>query len=319
MKKSILLKISVLIFVCTAMCIMLFGCSLINRGEPPINTNLYVATFKVNGSTYTSELAGSGRVSKPIKDPELPCHKFVCWSTDPNKNVPYDFSTEITESITLYAYFIFDMESAQAEAEKVSSSIVKVVNTYTENGEEKIREGVGVVYHIVSGYCFVVTNCHTVSTFDHQTNPKIKVYDKENNEFEALVYKHPDRAPAIDIKYDLALIAFEYEGDVIGINEDIDIIDNMGDGVISVGSSTAVSTGTVNDYKIVDVDIDSQLSDVDFEVYCHNAIPNTDVKECLTYNTEMKLIGITYYSDNGVAYTIPTGRIAMFLNEYLYG
>ena len=75
----------------------------------------------------------------------------------------------------------------------------------------------------------------------------------------------------------------------------------------------------ISGYQKVETDLNPELSNVDFEVYYHDAIPNSDVKECITYDTEMKFIGITYYSENGVAYTIPTGRIAMFLNEYLYG
>ena len=321
MNRRNLFKILILMVLCFGICTVLFGCALINRGQVPQENKNYTVTFKVDNATYLSDHVGSGYVSKPFKDPEKTNHQFVCWSTEKGVNKPFDFSTPIENSITLYAYFIFDEVIMQESVDKVSNSIVKVTNSYTENGERVTVEGVGIVYHVQNGYCYVVTNYHTVISKDNQIDPKIIVTDIEGNEFLAKVFKSKNKEnPAIDENYDLAVVCFEYNDDIIKQYNTNDIIEYMGEAVIAVGSSNeVVAMGTVNEYKMPKSDINENLSKLNFEVYYHDAIPNSDVKETILFNSEMIIVGITTYSEDGVAYAIPTGRVAEFLNLYLYG
>lgn len=320
MNKKIIFKILILALLCVGILTTLVGCALLNRGQVPQENKEYTVTFKVDNATFLSDQVSSGYVSKPYKDPEKTNHQFVCWSTEMGKNKPFDFSTPINGSITLYAYFTFNEEGVKDSVEKVSSTIVKVTNTYTENGEEVAVEGIGIVYHIQDGYCYIVTNYHTVIAKENQTNPKITVTDKEGNEFLAKVFKSSTKDyPAIDEKYDLAVICFAYNGTVLKYNENTEIIDYMGESVISVGTSGIASLGTVNEYKVPNPDINENLSKLEFELYYHNAIPDSGIKESILFNSEMQMVGFTSYSEDGVAYAIPTGRIAQFLNIYLYG
>lgn len=320
MNKKIIFKIIILTVLCVGACTALFGCALVDRGKvPQVNKN-YTVTFEVDNATYLSENASSGFISKPYKDPVKTNHQFICWSTEKGENKPFDFLTPIEQSITLYAYFVFDEEAMKTEVEKISSSIVKVTNFYTENNEKVTNEGIGIVYHVQNGYCYVVTNYHTVFSNENQTDAKIMVTDKEGNEFLAKVFKGKNKEkPAIDENYDLAVVCFEYNGNVIKQYNNNDIIEYMGESVIAVGSSsTVLALGTVNEYK-APADINESLSKLNFDIYYHDAIPNSDVKETILFNMEMIIVGITTYSEDGVAYAIPTGRIAEFLNIYLYG
>lgn len=313
--KSLLLAV-----LCISFIVVLFGCKPSNIKQPNIDKNVYTVSFMVEGKVYENQLVnGGGAAVKPFKDPTKPIHKFVGWSTDKLEYKPYDFKQKLTSNLTLHAYFVFDEETMKAEIDELSRSIVKVTNTYKENGEEKQREGVGYVYIFNSGYCFVVTNYHTVYANENQTDAKIIVTDKEGNEFDANVFKNKNKEhPALDKEYDLAVVCFPYNGTLLKKNEHTAIIDYMGEDVVSVASKDSVSTGKVTEYKKTTANIDESLSSIDFEVYCHNAIPSTEVKESILYNIKLQLIGLTYYSENGTAYTIPQGRIAMFLNEYLY-
>ncbi len=307
----------ILTLICISCCVMLFSCALFKDDEQPVNPINYTVTFLVEGKVYSTDLVNAdGAVVKPFKDPVKKNHKFTGWSTVANEYKPYDFNSKMTKSLTLHAYFVYDKEGMVQEIDRLSSSIVQVSHTYKENGEEKLIEGVGYVYLLYEGYCFVVTNYHTVISNENQTDPRITAIDKEGNEFEAFVFKHQNKEnPALDKEYDLALLCFPYEGAVLKANEYTAIIDYMGEDVIAITSKEQVATGKATDYKKVTVNIDESLSSIDFEVYCHNAIPDSGVNESILYNLESQLIGLTYYAEDGIAYTIPQGRIAMFLNE----
>ncbi|MBR2024309.1 MAG: InlB B-repeat-containing protein [Clostridia bacterium] len=318
--KKTIFKISILIALCIGVCAILVSCRPVSNNNSS-NNGVYTVTFMVDGATYMSDPIYNGVIAKPYKDPVKTNYDFICWSTEEGKNVPFDFSTKVNSSVTLYGYFVFDSEGIAEEVAKVENSIVKVTNTYKENGETKTKEGIGVTYHVQGGYCYIVTTCHTVMILENQTDSKVIVTDVEGNEFEAKVFKGKNKpAPAIDAEYDLAVICFEYTGNVIKKNEYVNVLDYLGETVISVGADKDdVAVGEFRDYKKIKFDFDENLSNIDFEVYCHTSIPESKAKETLTYNTDMHLIGLTYYTEDGIAYSIPTGRIAQFLNIYLYG
>ena len=317
-------KILILFILCITACLMLGGCALVSNLNPPeVDTTVYPITFMVDGKIDSSSYVNSsGAVTKPLKDPVLANHRFVGWSTDKQDYVPYDFNSKVTGSLTLYAYFVFDEEAMASEIDVISNSIVKVTHTYKENGEGMIREGIGIVYHVQGGYCYVVTNYHTVILLENQSEPVITVTDREGNEFASKVFKGEyKKLPALDKEYDLAVVCFPYTGTVIKeLKNRSAVVNELGQGVISVGTTKDyVASGKVSDFKKTTVNMDESLSSIDFEVYCHNAVPSDTIKESLLFDLKAKFLGITYYSENGEAYTIPQGRIAMFLNEYLYG
>ena len=230
---------------------------------------------------------------------------------------------EIVQAVNSIFIDRFEFDEAElAEAiETLDSSIVKVTHTYIEEDEQKTREGVGVIYHIQNGYCYIITNYHTIFANENQLEPKITVTDKEGNEFLAKVFKSPNKElPAMDEKYDLAVICFAYKGSVMKPISAVNSIKGLGETVFAIGENKEfVATGYVTEYKNVSVDISEDLSKIDFDVYHHNAVPDSNVKESLLFNLDTHFLGITYYSENGKGYTIPIRQIDEFLDIYLYG
>ena len=316
-------KILALALICIAVSVMLFGCIRTPSGNrPPVSSTTYTATFMVDGKISSNSIVnGGGAVVKPIKDPQKACHKFIGWSTERYEYVPYDFSKGITGNVTLYAYFEFDEAELALAVEALESSVVKVTHTYVENQEKKALEGVGIIYHIQNGYCYIVTNYHTVYANENQLEPKITVTDKEGNEFLARVFKSQNKdLPAMDKEYDLAVICFSYNGNVMKPIRAVNSVRELGESVFAIGTSKEfIATGYVTEYKNASVDISEELSSIDFEVYHHNVIPDSEVKESLLFNLDTHFLGITYYSENGKGYTISVEHISLFLNEYLYG
>ncbi len=314
-------KILALAVICVTISVMLFGC-IRTPNKPPVSSTTYTATFMVDGKIDSNSIVnGGGAVVKPLKNPEKSCHRFVGWSTKRYEYVPYDFSKEVTGNVTLHAYFEFVESELTAAVEALESSVVKVTHTYIENQEQKELEGVGIIYHIQNGYCYIVTNYHTIYANENQLDPKITVTDKEGNEFLARVFKSKNKdLPAMDKKYDLAVICFEYSGKVMQPIKTVGGIDYLGETVFSIGGSKDfVKTGFIAAYEKASVNIDKDLSSVDFEVYHHNAIPNSTAKESLLFNLDKHFLGITYYSEDGKGYAIPCEYIGAFLDIYLYG
>ena len=313
--KSLLLAV-----LCISFIVVLFGCKPSNIKQPNTDKNVYTVSFMVEGKVYENQLVnGGGAAVKPFKDPVKKNHNFIGWSTAPIEYKPYNFNVALTENLTLYACFEFNEEAMADDIQELSRSIVKVNHTYKENGEQKQVNGVGFVYMISSNYCFIVTKYHTVFSNEHQTDPVITVTDREGNEMEALVYKNPNKTfPALCEEYNLALICFPYSGTVLTANKYTAGIKKLGDDVIAITSKDEVSAGKVIEYKKPDVIDEAGIPNIDFEVFCHNAIPNSEVNGSILYSLESELLGITYYSKNGIAYTIPNSRIAIFINTYVY-
>ena len=288
-------KILILFILCITACLMLGGCALVSNLNPPnIDPVTYPVTFIVDGMVDSSSFVNSsGAVAKPFKDPVLVNHRFIGWSTNEFEYIPYDFNSKVTGSVTLYAHFVFDETEFASELEKINSSMVKITHTYKENGEEKVREGIGLTLHVSEGYCYILTNYHTVIALENQTEPKIIVTDKEGNEHGAKVFKGQYKdAPALDKEYDLAVVCFPYSGDVIKEYKSFNVIKKIGDTVISVGTTKDdVALGKVTDIKSVSVDMDENLSSVDFNVLCHNAVASTTMKESLLFNKKSVFVG----------------------------
>ena len=60
------------------------------------------------------------------------------------------------------------------------------------------------------------------------------------------------------------------------------------------------------------------MADLSCEVYQHNAISENMPNESLLFNLELQLVGITYHTENGVAYAIFEEKVREFLNNYVY-
>lgn len=321
------IKKYVLVLICLLGCFFV-SCEQLNNEMQTGDSNspsIFSVTFILEGKTYHTNVVDKGNtVAKPIKNPTKSNHKFVGWSIDENGEELYKFSEPVTKSLRLYAKFELDTEALQANIQDKKYSIVKINNKlYNLDGETetdvRLENGVGFVFQISNGYCFIITNNHTIAKQEGYDNQKVTVEDYKGNVYDAYYYKNPNKANrASSNEYDLALICFEYnEADLKAISMKDNITSVEGD-VVALGTNVdMVAYGIASRYDTVESAMEEYLSDVKYKVIHHNAIIENE-EESLLFDLEMSLLGITYQTVDGVAYTIPTSKITEFLYEYVY-
>lgn len=81
--------------------------------DPAVKT--HKVTFFVDGSTTTAEVEDGKAVAQP-DDPSVKGFSFIGWSTSKDNYEAYDFSTPVTDDITLYAFF--KAEPAKSDTQK---------------------------------------------------------------------------------------------------------------------------------------------------------------------------------------------------------
>lgn len=312
-----------LILICIiALGIFTISCDELGDVEINPEPTTYSVTFTVDGKTYESKITEGGRaVSKPNKEPTKENHKFSGWYTD--GDVIYDFSKPVTKSLTLYAKFELDMEALNEGIEKLKYSIVKVENkcfNSEDMSDAVVEKGIGIIFNISNGHCFLITNNHTIGIKTGYANQIVTVQDYTGTTHNALFYKganKPHRASSSE--YDLAVICFPYNRSDLKVASYMNNTPEKDDIVISVGSTVdKVSHGTVTDIAKKEANMEEYLSDVEFNVIHHNAIPDDGINESLLFDLKLVLVGITYQTENGEAYAIPYSKIVEFLNEYVY-
>lgn len=322
------LKIYIVICVClTGM--FLFGCSdLSNISDLEINPEptIYSVTYMSEGKTYERSVTQAWRVAvKPKDDPVKENHKFIGWYLDEGGDEPYDFTSPLSKSIILYAKFELDLEALNEKIANLKYSIVKVKNeNYNMDGEEKtdskIENGIGYIFNISGGYCYLVTNNHTVSIQQGYTNQKVTVEDYTGQVHDTYYYKNPNKPQrASSSDYDLAVICFKYN------RSDLKVVDTKNntlktdDIIVSVGSTVdKIAHGTVTQITPYTADMEEYLSNIKFDVICHNAIPEDEMDESLLFNLDLSVAGLTYATEEGLAYTISYTKIQEFLYEFVY-
>ena len=285
--------------------VLLFSC-----GKPQ-NVEEYTVTFDANGGTeIEAQKIKQGELVTTPEQPERTYYTFMGWYLD---GTEWSFlDNTVNDNMTLTAMWELDENQVKEIMEDLlNNKVVKVTHVYKENGEEKSRDGIGLAINIIGGYCYIVTNYHTVNLFENQSESKITVTDCKGNEFEAEVFKPKYKEnSAMDSEYDLAAICFPYSGREIQEYANFGAKSNVGDIVFSMGySSELFSRG-----EIVDIDV----ADLNCEVYQHNAISENMPNESLLFNLELQLVGITYRTENGAAYAIFEEKVREFLNNYVY-
>lgn len=319
------LKFYILI-ISALLCIFMFGCSELPQVDTDEGPILYSISFMANGKTYERSVVDSGRVvAKPNTDPTLTNHKFVGWCTDKEATELYDFTKPVTKSFTLYARFELDMDVLSQSIENAKYSIVKINNkNYNLDGEEqidtKVQSGIGYIFNISNGYCFVVTNNHTVSIQNGFSNQEVTVEDYSGTTHEARFYKNPNKPQrAASNDYDLAVVCFKYSKNDLKVARLKNNTLSVNDIVVSIGADSSKATnGRVTKIEPYKSSIEEYLSNVTFNVIQHDSIIDDEMKESILFNLDLTVAGITYTTEDGYAYAISYSKIQAFLNEFVY-
>lgn len=321
-------RLRIYLLVCLCMLgIFLVSCNEIPDIEVTPEPTMYSVTFVSEGKTYERNVTQALRVAdKPKTDPTKPNHKFIGWYVDEEGTEAYDFTKPIIKSITLYARFELDLGALAESINNSKYSIVKVKNeSYNMDGETKtesvIENGIGYIFNISGGYCYVVTNNHTISIQNGYSKQRVTVEDYTGAVHDTYFYKSPNKPQrAASNQYDLAIVCFEYNRNDLRVANLKNNTPQAGNVVVSVGSTSGnVAHGTISKIEPnTSSSYEEYLSSVKFDVICHNAVPNDDRNESILFDLDMNVVGITYDSGDGVAYAISYAKIQEFLYEYVY-
>ena len=314
------LKFYLLLMCIVLLAVFLVSCDELSDIEINSEPDIFSVAFMVEGKTYDRKIAEGGRVvTSPSKEPTKENHKFIGWYTDEDEL--YDFTKPVINSLTLYAKFELDMEALSESINDLKYSIIKVQSkcfNSEDMSDAVVEDGIGIVYYISNGHCFILTNNHTVSMKSGYNNQIITAEDYSGVTYDVLFYKGTNKPQrAMSNKYDLALVCFPYNRSDLKVANFMKNTPKADDIVISVGAPTDnVSHGTITGLDERDSKLEEYLSDIEFDVIHHNAIP-AGSSESLLFDLKLTLVGITYEAENGEAYAIPYSKIAEFLNEYV--
>lgn len=315
MKKVIILS---LIFICVTFC-FLTGCEQIkdDMGIKPGSTDIkeYIVTFVSEGKTFHSTNVFSGGViSVPMKTPTKTNYVFTGWSSSPDIYIPFDFTQKIYGSTKVYAYFDFDIETAKEGIEKLRAGIVSVENKcYNTDDDAVIFNGVGYIFYKNERYCYAITSYNAMNSVEGYKNQQVSVTDCDGNVYRGYGYQRSENDPeAVISEYGLAVVCFEYSGSKLKVLSRDDKTPSVDDVVVSIGKAgTDESYGKVTEYK------ESADKSYSFKVIHHTAALEGQ-NQALLFNLNMTLAGITYLTEDGVSYTIPSYKIKEFLDRYVY-
>ena len=288
--------------------------------------SLCAVNFYYNDTVVAYANVNAGETVEAFDAPKIENHIFLGWYANSSKTEEFDFSKPITEDTDVYASYMLDAAKITnlITTEKIKG-LVTVYNRSYNTGASITSQGSGVIFSISGGYAYALTNCHVAKIQDGYKYQTITVEDYKGNEYQATVYKNPNKsASAIDSSYDLALICFKVGTDTdllaIRIGED----PKVGADVIALGTpkgqQNAISFGKVQRYANISADANSEISDVTFKVIYHDAFIDNGSSGGPLLNHELALVGLNFARSEGfdIGGAIPLSKIKEFLNTYVY-
>lgn len=284
-------------------------------------------TFYVNDSIWATALSKSGEA---IFTPDMPSDDssiFAGWYLDKDFKTPFDFSATYTSDTPVYARFIFsDNNIINKVTTEIIPSIVTIRTTYYKyQGFQRVSQNATSSGFVVNygGKALVMTNCHSVELIDGFTSMTIVVEDYLGKQYSAEILSVGE-SRVISADYDLAVLSVSGMTDIPPL-EFADKGVSIGDEIISLGSpagqKNAISLGTVGSFGVVTIDIEENISNVNFPVIHHTApIKGGSSGGCIL-NKELLVVGVNFAGKDGDSFTdgysIPLDKVLEFLATYL--
>ena len=305
-----------------------------NGGAQPQTEYCTVTLIYNNGySPYTTSVEKGTTFSTP-KDPYKNNYIFEGWYTESSFIYKYDFSTPVTENITLHAKFTLN---GTAITNKISTDLIKGVvkvynksyNTFlgfTTSWEE--GQGSGFCFYAGGGKYYILTNCHVAKKKSGYDKQELTVEDYQGNQYKAKIFYGKDKpSSAIDNTYDLACLYFETSSTNIKALTMANVNPGIAEDVITLGApkgqTNSITIGKTKSYNTITLTDPTYLSDVTFPVITYLAPSNNSTSGTSggpLLNANLLVVGVHYAgsSSSNTKYAIPIEKVREFLNKYVY-
>lgn len=292
----------------------------------------YVTFYESIGKPYDIIDIEYGKTAYQPNDPDKYNYIFMGWYEDSWLSIKYDFSKEVTENIDLYAKFeINAVKVTNAITTNYIKGIVKIYNKSYNTilgipTTSSTSLGSGFCFHIQNGCYYILTNCHVAVKNPEYNNQEFIIEDYKGNTYKGYLYKNPNKTvSAIASSYDLACLYFKPSYTEVIKLELADVNPNVLEDVISIGSpegqTNSIAYGSVQNYKKITLsNTPTYLSNVQFDVICHNGYLNNGSSGGPILNANFEVIGVNYAGTKPVyyGYAVPIEKVKEFLKLYVY-
>ncbi|MEE3313944.1 MAG: InlB B-repeat-containing protein [Treponema sp.] len=103
--------------------------------------NLHTVTFECNGGSRISPqiLVHGTTAAEPRRDPSKDGGQFLGWYSDPQFNTPFDFGTPITQDVTVYAKWVYEVYFVDYDGHALKSVDVVHGNKVSRPDKESLK------------------------------------------------------------------------------------------------------------------------------------------------------------------------------------
>ncbi len=291
-----------------------------NGGVIGVGSESITVTFVVDGTKTTRSFTGS------ITYPEVPQKEgyiFNGWFYDEEGTKPALIGTTSSSSLTLYACWIYDYNSAidTIFADKIRAAVGISVEHKKQgffNPATSKVTGSGVIFKEDADYYYILTNNHVTAEMAGYSTRIISVIDCFGTEHQASFI-------AGDAAYDLALVKIAKGDTPLLALEFAEGDADIGDIVFAIGQPNGIKNSvTIGKMRKLDMisgeDADGNL---DFSVIWHDAEMDHGSSGGVLINKDFKIVGINYAvgtEKDGDAFicgfAIPLSKLNEFIEKY---
>ena len=274
-----------------------------------------------NGEADYKFSVGSNERGWCPKDPVREGYIFCGWYKNASLTEPYDFSSALVSSLTLYAKWIPDYEYISAKlADTALKSCVKLYVTHSKlfGTSKEYATGSGVIFKQEGNTYYALTNNHVVSSENASyNNTDILISDAYGNQVRAYV-------KCQSAEYDLAVVYFTSDVELYTVEMDVRPPDRN-EPVIALGHPNGLINVTTYG-EVVNIDTagegaQNSVSNVTFPVLWHTADVDHGSSGGALLSIDFKLLGVNYATSTkesgefAYGFAIPTEKVAEFLSE----